>query len=57
MSRNRRYDKKCLEMGEHISPISRHLYVMGVEICEKVSGNKRNDKKTLLAAASQTGKC
>ena len=48
MSRNRKNDKKCLEMGENenpFSPISRHL--LGLEIREKVSRKRRNDNKCL----------
>ena len=45
VSRNRRNDKKCLEIGENI--FSHFWTLLGLEIREKVSRNRKNNIKCL----------
>ena len=45
ISRNRRYDKKCLEIGENI--FSHFWTLLGLEIREKVCRNRKNNIKCL----------
>ena len=47
VSRNRRNDKKCLEMGENENPFSPISDTFVSKIRENVSRNRRNDKKCL----------
>ena len=55
VSRNRRNDKKCLEIGENV--FSHFWTLLGLEIRENVSRNRKNLKSVTYAGPEQPFRC